>query len=990
MKMLRLSLTAALIALCASAYAGDFPTPGSGAHRANTHLNELRVDGEIWSEGEDSEIFAEGGITFDDDEEMEIYYDDDDDVLNFDQRESSDGVWAFTADLVNVDAQVELAISDERAKLSLTNDADNTTEFRNDNDESELTITTGSYMLAIRDMTAGDNGVAQMKIGTDADSGGLGANQGVVIGNEEVWPGHTNLSLNSDGLGVVAGQFRIYENDDNGENYFALIGPAALASDVTCTIDASGLIPTSCIQSIDSAAITNSTIVEADLNAIDVPNDEECLTYEASNFEWQACGSQTPWTSDIDADGFDLLFRDSTGILSEEAGNAEIVLFNSVGSAVNELTISNAATGSNPSISATGGDGNIGINIAVKGNAGYSLTTPRLMLNLGAGGGGNVTLYDTSTSPFGPIFSAYHDSASPAANDTVFILNSVAEDSAGNTFDTGSLTFNILDPTDASEDGEIEFATTVAGTALERMRIGNGIIIGSGTTYPGIGNVAFADAMGIFDGAGNEQLTFQETSSAVNYLEVTNAATGTNPSFTAVGGDAAQGMRFVATGENPHSMTRPAFSFEAPGATSSQNVLLKSSSPNAVGMSLTGFHDTASPAASDVAFFFEAYGRDSANNIQYIAGMNFNVLDPTDGSEDTEIAIETYAAGTNPMFRIGNGIIVGSSTSYPGAGSLLVDEDIFLGTGDKIDFNGADVTLTHSSNLLTIAGGDLTAPNMTATGDVTVGDDLLMSSTANIDFNSGVLNIAYMGTDHIAVQGGSFGVHQATCTIAAGVGCWSRQHYIYDTEGAAATDDLITIAAPSAGGVPYWMQAANDARTIVIKGDSSGNIVGLNGGDCILDDAEDAAQLIYNSTLAEWVIVSCSQSQAEHIAVAASDETTAITAAAGKVKFRMPYAFNVDSVRCSLSTAQNTTGAGSIFTVDINEGDADLDGGNPVSILSTKVTIDDDETTSMTAATAPVLSDVVLAADAEMSIDVDAIGDSADAAGLKCSIIGHQ
>jgi hypothetical protein len=338
--------------------------------------------------------------------------------------------------------------------------------------------------------------------------------------------------------------------------------------------------------------------------------------------------------------------------------------------------------------------------------------------------------------------------------------------------------------------------------------------------------------------------------------------------------------------------------------------------------------------------------------------------------------------------------------------------DLHLGLGGVINFDGGDVLITSSANDLAFTGvtgdysfddtvgvtGSVTASvDVTATaGDVTSGDDLitnsdvLLPSSGALRWNTNEVNITHTGSDTISAQGGSFGFHQDSDTIATGAIGYSRNYVVVDTEGAAATDDLITMSAAPIGGVPKWIQAANDARTVVIKGDSSGNIVSSNGGDCILDDAEDMAMLMYNSTLTEWVITSCSQSQAENITVAASDETTPITAATGKIKWRMPYAFNVDGVRCSLSTAQNTTGAGSIFTVDINEGDADLDGGNPVSILSTKVTIDDDETTSVQAATAPVLSDVVLAADAEMSIDVDAIGDSADAAGLKCSLIGHQ
>lgn len=116
----------------------------------------------------------------------------------------------------------------------------------------------------------------------------------------------------------------------------------------------------------------------------------------------------------------------------------------------------------------------------------------------------------------------------------------------------------------------------------------------------------------------------------------------------------------------------------------------------------------------------------------------------------------------------------------------------------------------------------------------------------------------------------------------------------------------------------------------------------------------------------------------ESIILAASDETTALTTGTSKVTFRMPYAFTVSSVRASLTTAQTS---GSIFTVDINEGGT--------TILSTKLTIDNTEKTSTTAATAPVISDTSLADDAEITIDIDQVGNGT-AKGLKVALIGTR
>ena len=120
------------------------------------------------------------------------------------------------------------------------------------------------------------------------------------------------------------------------------------------------------------------------------------------------------------------------------------------------------------------------------------------------------------------------------------------------------------------------------------------------------------------------------------------------------------------------------------------------------------------------------------------------------------------------------------------------------------------------------------------------------------------------------------------------------------------------------------------------------------------------------------------QAKAEYLVCAASDESTALTAGTTKVTFRMPYAMTLTAVRCSLTTAQTS---GSIFTVDINEGGT--------TILSTKLTIDNTEKTSTTAATAAVISDVNLADDAEITIDIDQVGDGT-AKGLKITLIGTR
>lgn len=119
------------------------------------------------------------------------------------------------------------------------------------------------------------------------------------------------------------------------------------------------------------------------------------------------------------------------------------------------------------------------------------------------------------------------------------------------------------------------------------------------------------------------------------------------------------------------------------------------------------------------------------------------------------------------------------------------------------------------------------------------------------------------------------------------------------------------------------------------------------------------------------------QPQIVIIQLSCSDLTTAITTGTTKAYFRSPLAFTLTEVRASLLTAQTS---GNIFTVDINE--------SGVSILSTKLTIDNNEKTSVTAATPAVISNTAIGNDDEITIDVDQVGNGT-AAGLIVTLIGE-
>lgn len=117
--------------------------------------------------------------------------------------------------------------------------------------------------------------------------------------------------------------------------------------------------------------------------------------------------------------------------------------------------------------------------------------------------------------------------------------------------------------------------------------------------------------------------------------------------------------------------------------------------------------------------------------------------------------------------------------------------------------------------------------------------------------------------------------------------------------------------------------------------------------------------------------------EAAEILIAVGDETTAITVGNSKITWRMPFAMILDQLpRASLTTASTVN----MPTVDIREAGT--------TILSTLLTIDANETTSVTAATPAVLSDTSLADDAQMRIDITVAG--TNAAGLKVLLRGYR
>jgi hypothetical protein len=110
--------------------------------------------------------------------------------------------------------------------------------------------------------------------------------------------------------------------------------------------------------------------------------------------------------------------------------------------------------------------------------------------------------------------------------------------------------------------------------------------------------------------------------------------------------------------------------------------------------------------------------------------------------------------------------------------------------------------------------------------------------------------------------------------------------------------------------------------------------------------------------------------------VACSNNTDSITTGTAKETFRMSRAMTLTAVRASVTTAP----AGASIVIDINASGS--------TILSTKITIEAGETTSVDATTQPVISDSSLTDNEVITIDFDQVGSSTPGVAVKVTFIG--
>lgn len=228
-----------------------------------------------------------------------------------------------------------------------------------------------------------------------------------------------------------------------------------------------------------------------------------------------------------------------------DTNNNEALIITATTSAVNELTLTNSATGDAVQLATTGDDTNISFDISSKGT-------------------GSVTLWAGAKTRELCIF----ENAATAVNQ-ITITPSAANATT------------II----ASTGDSTNIPITVKGKGTAP------VILGQATST----DVRLAADQPIGDSSGNELIKFSKTASAVNEITVTNAATTTPPIISATGGDSAISLRLAGKGTGGCVQTTTAFVQERSQSTATDSETLT------IAKLLTGIIDGTPVSAANYA-----------------------------------------------------------------------------------------------------------------------------------------------------------------------------------------------------------------------------------------------------------------------------------------------------------------------------------------------------------------------------------------------------
>jgi hypothetical protein len=387
-------------------------------------------------------------------------------------------------------------------------------------------------------------------------------------------------------------------------------------------------------------------------------------------------------------------------------------------------------------------------------------------------------------------------------------------------------------------------------------------------------------------------------------------------------------------------------------------------------------------------------------------------------SLEAQLNLSSFSSGTLSVVRGGtgantftnHGILIGNATNAVSATAELANGELLIGSTGNAPVPatltaGTNVTITPTAGAITIAATDTQNPFQSitgvGTGNTDSGVELSNGGGSVLILGAGTITAAQTGNTITLTGADNSKLPAAPSTAITGTKVDGTANTFMRSDAVPALSNEITIGDINNRGLvdieggnsldaQLRLNCSAGSHAVTIEGPAhlNGNnyIVklptGLPAAGKVLSvdtyAANGGGTSYTNPPLATMKWSTPSELVTQSLIVAASDETTDLTTGTAKSTFRMPYAFTLSSVRASVTTAPT----GSTIIVNIKE--------SGTTILSSRITIDPTEKTSVTAAAQPVISDTALADDAEITVDIDQVGSTVTGTGLKITLIGTK